>query len=156
MIPDPVRLMKRFEHLRTLGYMAVLGGIFCGPIAELVLISPGLVQSLDLTKILLIAACAGMPTVVILGAALMVSEVIGALDEKPDMRKLGPGILATAGIMAMLIQAVSIVFGSTNPERYFVRIALTTGAGATTIIVLGALERWEKARRRRASCANGT
>jgi hypothetical protein len=148
-IPDPARLMRRFEHVRTLGHLAVLGGIFCGPVAELVLIAPAQVVSLEITKILLLAACAGTPPVVALGGALMVSEAIAAEDEKPDMRKGAPAILATAGIMAMMIQALSLFLGHESLERYVVCIVLASFTAAMTLIAAGAAELAGKRRRKK-------
>ncbi|WP_434212852.1 hypothetical protein [[Pseudomonas] boreopolis] len=141
-------MLERFEGVRTIGYLAVIAGIFAGPTAALVMLRPAIFIAMDLSKIVFLTGCMGMPVVAILAAAMLASEVLGSPDEKLDMAKAGPGILTMGALFALVVQAMTLICtGKHDVKGYFVMLLLMTTVGAGTIIGMGFLERLGKKRR---------
>lgn len=141
--------LRSFEHLRAFGYMSVMSAVFAGPTCVIVFLRPSLFMDLDIVKLVYLSACMGVPVLAFIGAALVASEAIGALDFKPDFNRIAPGLLALSGIIAVMVEFLSLIFSGGDPERYQFILLAATFFSAVMILVSGAVDRMVRIWRRR-------
>lgn len=141
--------LKSFEHLRAFGYMSVMSAVFAGPTCVIFVLRPDLFMDLDIVKLVYLSACIGMPVMAFLGAALVASEAIGALDFKPDFTKVAPGLLALSGMLAVMVEFVSLIFSGGDLDRYSLFLVAITFFSVVLILASGVLDRVVRVWRRR-------
>ncbi|WP_267116603.1 hypothetical protein [Xanthomonas sacchari] len=144
-----IALLRRFEGLRGIAYLAVACGIFSGPAAALVIIRPELFVSLALTKIIFIVGALGAPVLLVLTASFLASDVIGEPFKKLDLKKSVPGALVAGSVVSIFVHLFCLLLAGKDLHRYLWSVPVFTLCGVTGLLMAGIADRFGKKRRAR-------
>lgn len=142
-------LLRKFEGLRAVAYMAVASGAISGPTAALIVLRPNLFITLPLSKIFFLVIALGLPVLLSVSVAFLVSDAIGEPFDKVDLNKLAPGALVVASMLSMFLHLFALVMSKSDLSRYLWGVPIWGGISCAGVILAGALERYLKRRRER-------